>query len=427
MTTNILTQLRQQPVIAGVTVIGTALSIMLIMVVVMSSRIHTASYPPESHRDRFLHYPYVSFGSYDWGSPTSGNYSNGPMSAKVVDGIFYKMETPEAVSAYTFNTDVKTVAVAGAKPFSVDVRDTDAAFFRVFDFDVISGKPYTQEEFEAGLPVAVIDAPTARRLFGTTDAAGREMLLNGAPYRVSAVVKAVSPIANYAYGQVWASYKASDTANTSWSTYGGPFRVTMLCPDRPGGMEEVREECDRVRTDFEKEMAEAGWFLVNLGRPYTQEKAAVAQAANLEPDPDASRRTRLIIYALLLLVPAINLSSMTHSRLCRRAAEIAVRRAFGQTRTSTAMMLLGENMVITLIGGAIGLLLSLVVAFCFADSLFMPTVWVYMSDAAISPAMLIQWGTFGWALLFCFILNLLSAGIPAWRASRIDIVASLRG
>jgi putative ABC transport system permease protein len=55
-------------------------------------------------------------------------------------------------------------------------------------------------------------------------------------------------------------------------------------------------------------------------------------AANIEPDVDQARRQRLIIFIILLIVPAINLSSMTQSRLRQRVAEIGVRRAFGSTR-----------------------------------------------------------------------------------------------
>lgn len=41
--------------------------------------------------------------------------------------------------------------------------------------------------------------------------------------------------------------------------------------------------------------------------------------------------------------------------------------------------------------------------------------------------MLLQWSTFGLALLFCFVLNMLSAGLPAIQMSRLNIVNSLRG
>ena len=56
-------QLRQQPLISGVTVAGTALSIFLIMLVVMMQQVQIEPFAPESNRDRFLH--------VKWGSITN--------------------------------------------------------------------------------------------------------------------------------------------------------------------------------------------------------------------------------------------------------------------------------------------------------------------------------------------------------------------
>ena len=41
--------------------------------------------------------------------------------------------------------------------------------------------------------------------------------------------------------------------------------------------------------------------------------------------------------------------------------------------------------------------------------------------------MLLQWDTFLWAFFFCFVLNLLSSGLPAWKASRNGIVNAISG
>ena len=49
------------------------------------------------------------------------------------------------------------------------------------------------------------------------------------------------------------------------------------------------------------------------------------------PDTKAIILRYMLVIAILLLVPAINLSSMTLSRMRRRMAEIGVRKAFGAT------------------------------------------------------------------------------------------------
>ena len=113
------------------------------------------------------------------------------------------MKTPEAVTIYTVFPISTPVSLPGSPAISVDLRQTDDIFWRVFDFSFIGGKPYDKATFDAGQPVAVLTESVVRSLFGTTDAVGREFLLNHAPYRVAGVVKDVSTLADCAYGQVW--------------------------------------------------------------------------------------------------------------------------------------------------------------------------------------------------------------------------------
>jgi hypothetical protein len=50
---------------------------------------------------------------------------------------------------------------------SVDEMETDEAFWQVFCFEFLCGKPYTKADFESGLSKAVVSASVARHLFGT--------------------------------------------------------------------------------------------------------------------------------------------------------------------------------------------------------------------------------------------------------------------
>lgn len=59
---------------------------------------------------------------------------------------------------------------------------------------------------------------------------------------------------------------------------------------------------------------------------------------------------------ILLLVPAINLSSMTLSRMRKRMSEIGVRKAFGATANVLLRQVFYENLLLTLIAGAVGML-----------------------------------------------------------------------
>lgn len=50
---------------------------------------------------------------------------------------------------------------------------TDDVFWKIFNFDFVSGSPYTKEEVQSGIKKVVIAESLARRLYGTSDAAGK--------------------------------------------------------------------------------------------------------------------------------------------------------------------------------------------------------------------------------------------------------------
>mgnify|MGYP002227927768 CR=1 FL=1 len=126
-------------------------------------------------------------------------------------------------------------------------------------------------------------------------------------------------------------------------------------------------------------------------------------AANIEPDVDQARRQRLIIFIILLIVPAINLSSMTQSRLRQRVAEIGVRRAFGSTRLELMRQIIAENLVVTLLAGILGLLLSVVFAYLGNTLLFAQEFSQTLSPPAVDASILLHGSTFwlGTAVLLC--------------------------
>lgn len=118
---------------------------------------------------------------------------------------------------------------------------------------------------------------------------------------------------------------------------------------------------------------------------------------------------------------------MTQSRLRHKVSEFGVRRAFGCTRRRLVADILTQNFFITLAGGILGLIFSLVFAWLFAGSLLIGAKYVVGSATNISIISLLDWRILLAALGFCFVLNLLSSGIPAWRASRIHVVEAIGG
>ena len=100
--------------------------------------------------------------------------------------------------------------------------------------------------------------------------------------------------------------------------------------------------------------------------------------------------------------------------------EIGLRKAFGATGQNLLMQILSENFVLTLIGGVIGIGLSMVL-------LVVGKPFMLSENVSLTAPMLVKPGLFISALIFTFLLNILSAGIPAWRTTRQPIVEALKG
>ena len=119
---------------------------------------------------------------------------------------------------------------------------------------------------------------------------------------------------------------------------------------------------------------------------------------------------------------------MTASRMKKRMEELGIRKAFGAQNRTLLLQILYENLLLTLLGGLIGLLISYGLIFMLKGWLLGNYDWDGSSLTAsidLSPGMLINPAIFGYTLIFCLILNLMSALVPAWRALRRPIVDAL--
>ena len=414
--------MHEQPLISIVSIVGTALSLFLIMLVVMIKQVTVAPFAPESNRDRMLHVKHASIGSPDGESNCSWSISS-------VNTIYKSMKTPQAVSAYTSFPSRMPLSVDETKAFNADVKLTDAAFWKIFDFSFIDGKPYDEAAYKAGIAAAVIDRTTARKLFGTdTGVAGRTFSLGHTSVKVAGVVSDVSTLASAAYAQVWLplTVEKEGLNETTMNGIGGIFSVVILARQK-SDLKKVHDEAVANVNKFNLTIKKEGMKLINRNRPYDTEKEALDFSSNNEPDVAAEYITGGIIFLILLIVPAVNLSSMTHSRLRQRISEIGIRRAFGCTRWSIARQILTENMIVTLCAGVLGLLLSVACAYGCNEALFTRPYTNNINAPMVDVSILLHLSTFGYALAFCSVLNLLSTGIPAWHACRTSIINDLNG
>ena len=414
-----LYHLRENPVITWVSLLGTALSICMIMVVVITIRARVADCAPEVNRSRTLYVPNMTARPK---TATSGGM-NSRMSVQTGRECFKALTTPEAVTLYTNAEKVRASLPAGEK-LTADMRQVDADFWRVFRFRFLDGKPFTEADFRSSLPRAVITATVARRLFGrTAGVAGQHLQLNHVDYQVAGVVADVSMLASDSYAQVWIPYTCGTAEANTWG-YGlmGPVCAAILART-PGDFPAIREECERLRQRYNDAQPEYGVFY--LGQPDTQFTHLYRTWAEV-PDMQAVVLRYVAVLLILLIVPAINLSGMTHSRMRRRMAEIGVRKAFGATGSELLRQVFVENLLLTVVAGLIGLGLSYGATFLLNGFLFGTSANAYLAgETTLTAGQLLSPWIFLAAFAFCLLMNLLSSGLPAWRASRMNIVEAI--
>ena len=88
--------------------------------------------------------------------------------------------------------------------------------------------------------------------------------------------------------------------------------------------------------------------------------------------------------------------------------------------------ILNENLVLTLIGGVVGLIFSYLAVYAMRTWLFTNSDNIGTAcDFSLSMGALFSPAVFVLAFVFCLLINLLSAGLPAWLATRRTIVDSL--
>lgn len=416
--------LRDNKLLSLISILGTAMAICMIMVIVITYQLRVKNYSPEDNRDRTL---YVRWGGRSF---STENHGNGYLSLRTIKECLLPMKTPEAISFFSPIRNQLASLPGGKEKKDCLMLFTDDVFWEVFNFDFISGSPYTQAEVASGIKKAVITATMARHLYGTTDAAGQTIMISYKPYTVCGVVKDVSTIARTAYAEVWLPYSSVPTdmlADDAWAeSITGWFHAVILARS-PADFDAIGQEMNNLLARYNSSLKE--YKLSLYDQPDTQLELQIKGLGAVGPDKEKTILQYLLVIAILLLVPAINLSGTTLSQMRNRLSEIGVRKAFGATKGRLLVQILSENMFLTLLGGALGLVFSYIAIYLMRTWLlsnsFGSVASVFGGTPQLSVGELFNPVIFLYAFLFCLLLNLLSAGIPAYRMSQKDVVEAL--
>jgi putative ABC transport system permease protein len=418
--------IRQEKIFSSIYILGTGLSITVVMVLSIVYYTKIANIYSETNRDRLL---IVKCGKEI--SDGGNSIASSLLSPFLIETCFRSLKSVEAVTAILFTWDEESyVQPDGSKEqWPVTVKYIDTEFWKVFPFRFVSGKGFTEADFQSGIRTAVIAESMAKRLFGTTEATGKQISLDFQIYRICGVVRDASYVTERTYAQLWVPYTIYPQYDKSFGAGGslGQLQAYLLAPS-VGDVARVRQEAIENINRYTQTLKDTEFTVFE--QPDRQWQTIFRYSMSDSTDFNKILLQYLSVFLVLLLVPAVSLSGMTDSRMERRLAEMGVRRAFG-ARTNTLMgQIISENFLFTVLGGIIGLLFSYLFILLCRD-------WILQIgqpsggnlpegvEVVFTPSMLLNLTVFTITLVICFLLNLLSALIPAWRYSHREIIYSL--
>jgi predicted permease len=297
-------------------------------------------------------------------------------------------------------------------------------FFPVLRVEPALGRNFRPEE-DAGAPgthaVAILSYSAWQRRFNASpDVLGRDLRINGQPFTVVGVApKSFPGVDTYFQPELYVPIRMFPAAL--------PGSDPNMLEDRGNRWLDVAGRLNSGATP-KAASAECAAIMGRLAATWpatnANRSALVMQerAARFERDKGDGQlaRSLLIIAGLVLLIACTNVANLLLARATGRSREMALRIAIGAGRMRLIRQLLTENLIISLAGGVVGL------AFAYwgvrgLSLIKLPTDL----PMALTPRLdsRVLWFT----ALVSIATGLVFGLAPAWKTTRTDLVASLKG
>ena len=436
-----LALIREERLFSGIYIVGTALAIAFTMVMAVVYYIKLAPIYPEPNRARTVYFEGLCIEADNGGKGQTG------FSAQAYEEWFKNSPnieycSPTLLAAGTGKTQGKCHSfVVRGKDDYVDVvrNEVNADYFKIYEYNFLSGRAFTSKEVDDNEKVCVISDALAERLFGKgVEAVGKTVEMESGPeVRVVGVFRGGSQLAPDSYADI--IYPLLNGV-VMGIPYQGLYSIVATVKD-DDHLRALKQELDDVAARTQQahpEVLDAFSFggdpkrKLVLTRDMETHPMHVLKTENREGSLSTVTGWQLVkhyagIIFVLLFVPALNLCGIVAGRMERRSAEMAVRKTFGARRSTLLSQVVAENLVLTTIGGIIGLVLSWLAIYgmrreilgMFFDNSTLSTAPVVEGEMLFAPTLFV--GAFAAILL----LNLLAAVVPAWWNLRKPIVEAM--
>jgi putative ABC transport system permease protein len=308
----------------------------------------------------------------------SANFSrNGPQAAGGSGGLVYSDAT--AISEKIANVKgviveqgtTETVKVGNVSLSDISVLGSTPDFLTVRDLTVASGTFYTEQQNTDKTKVAVLGYSLAQELFGTSDPIGQTVLVGSTRLTVIGVLAKKGTVGDVDYDSRLYTPLSVVLKYFTPSMFarflGQSVRTIYVQVADPSKMTETIQQINLLLLQRHKLTASTADFKVT-----TQQDIITTQ----ESTTSAFRSLLAWVAGVSLIVGGIGIMNIMLVSVTERTREIGLRQSIGATPNDIRWQFLSEALLLSVVGGLLGLVIGVAGSWIFGAVSSMRTVIV---------------------------------------------------